>query len=141
MISLKRIQTKELALRIALDASLRSEDPFKKVGCSIFNKEGRLLSIGYNGLQSKQNPNKKFWEDRDNRRLYIIHAETNALSCLTRYDNPYLLAVTLLPCAACATNIASFGIKEIIYIEDYQKNMLAKKIFKFYNIKIQKYEL
>lgn len=99
-----------------------------------------MLSIGYNGVQSKQKIKDKFWSDRDERRKYIIHAETNALSCLTRYDSPYLLASTLLPCSSCAINIASYGIKEIIYLEEYEKDVLAKKIFKFYNINISKYE-
>jgi len=139
-INIKRISKYDLAIKIAQDASLRSEDPFKKVGAAIFNKEGRLLSIGYNGLQPKQKISKKFWRDRDERRKYVIHAETNALSCLTRYDSPYLLACTLLPCSTCAINISSYGIRKIIYLEEYQKDMLAKKIFKFYNINISKYE-
>lgn len=129
-----------MAIKIAQAASLRSEDPFRKVGVSIFNKEGRLLSIGYNGVKSKQKIKDRFWNDRDERRKYIIHAEINALSCLTRYDLPHLLASTLLPCSACAINIASYGIKEILYLEEYEKDMLAKKIFKFYNINISKYE-
>jgi dCMP deaminase len=137
---MKRLTFNDLAIEIAKCASMRSEDPFKKVGCAIFNKEGRLLSIGYNGLQPKQKISKQFWNDRDERRKYVIHAETNALSCITRYDNPSLLAITLLPCSSCAINIASFGIRDILYVEEYEKDMLAKKIFKFYNIKIKKYE-
>jgi len=133
-----RLNIEELALEIAKVSSLRSEDPHKKVGCSIFNKEGRLLSIGYNGIQSKQIVPTDFWKDRDLRREYVIHAETNALSCISRYDNPYLLASTLCPCKNCAINISSYGIKKIIYIEDYDKDKLAKNIFKFYNIEIIK---
>lgn len=136
-----RISFQEMAIKFALDASLRSEDPHKKVGCCILNKEGRVLSIGYNGLVSKYQANENFWDDRDQRRKYVIHAEINALSCISRYEDPYFLASTLLPCSSCAINIASYGIKEVLYIEEYIKDELAKEIFDFYSIKLVKYHI
>lgn len=134
-----RISFQDMAIQFAVSASKRSEDPYKKVGCAILNQEGRVLSIGYNGLLSKQKINKKFWEDRDERRKYMLHAETNALACISRYESPYLLASTLMPCSSCAINIASHGIKKIIYLEEYANDNMAKKIFRFYNIKLIKY--
>jgi dCMP deaminase len=134
-----RISFEEMAMEFAKSASRRSEDRYKKVGCSILNKDGRLLSVGYNGLSPKQKVKPSFWKDRDLRRKYIIHAETNALSCMTRYDKPFLLASTLLPCSACAINIASYGIKNVLYIEDYHHDISAFEIFKFYKINILKY--
>lgn len=134
-----RISFEEMAIKFAIDASLRSEDPYKKVGCCILNKEGRVLSIGYNGLSPKHKVDDSFWLDRDERRKYIIHAETNALSCISRYDYPYILASTLLPCSSCAINIASSGIKKVIYLEEYHRDELAKEIFDFYAIDIIKY--
>lgn len=134
-----RISFEEMAIKFAINAAERSEDPYKKVGCCILNEEGRLLSIGYNGLLSKQKVNTKFWENREQRRKFIIHAETNALACITRYETPYLLASTLLPCSNCAINIASHGIKKIIYIEDYSLDQFSKDIFKFYKIHLIKY--
>lgn len=134
-----RISFEDMAVKFAVDASLRSEDPHKKVGCSILNNEGRLLSIGYNGLLPKQKVSKSFWANRDERRKYVIHAETNALACISRYDKPYILACTLLPCSSCAINIASYGIKYVYYIEEYHKDQLAHEIFDFYNIKINKF--
>jgi len=140
VINTKRISIETLAINIAKEAALRSEDHFKQVGVCVLNEEGRVLSIGYNGLQSKQKIKKSFWNNRDLRRSYVIHAEINALSCISRYDNPYLLASTLSPCHSCAASIAAYGIKKVIYIEDYVKDMLANKIFKFYNIELIKYE-
>jgi dCMP deaminase len=134
-----RISFKEMAIKFALDASLRSEDPHKKVGCCVLNSEGRVLSIGYNGLSPKHATPSNFWQNREERRKFVIHAETNALSCITRYDYPSILACTLLPCSNCAINIASHGIKEVIYIEEYAKDELAKEIFRFYNINLIKY--
>lgn len=138
---MNRISFKDMAIKFAISASERSEDIYKKVGCAILNKEGRVLSIGYNGLVSKKEVDNKFWKNRDYRRNFIIHAETNALACISRYDNPYLIATTLLPCASCAINIAANGIKEVIYIEDYQRDISAMDIFKFYKIKIKKYNV
>ena len=66
-----RISFEEMATKFALDASLRSEDPHKKVGCCILNKEGRVLSIGYNGLSPKHSIPSNFWEDRDERRAIL----------------------------------------------------------------------
>lgn len=129
-----------MAVKIAEQVSFRSEDPHKKVGCCVLNKEGRVLSIGYNGLLSKQDVKDNFWQNRDERRKFVIHAETNALSCISRYDNPYLLACTLLPCSNCAINICSAGIKEVVYIEDYANDQLAHEIFDFYKINLKKYQ-
>jgi dCMP deaminase len=71
----------------------------------------------------------------------MIHAEVNALSCISRYDNPYLIATTLLPCTACAINIAANGLKKVIYIEDYKRDLSALDIFKFYKIKVERYKV
>jgi dCMP deaminase len=135
-----RISFEDMAMEIAKISSLRSEDLHRKVGCTILNKEGRVLAIGYNGLRPNQNAGQMFWSDREKRRKYIIHAETNALSCLTRYDSPYLLVSTLLPCSCCAMNIASHGIQKVIYLDEYLRDQEAINIFKFHNIKIEKYK-
>jgi len=135
-----RISFEEMAIKFAVDASLRSEDPYKQVGCSILNKEGRLLSIGYNGLLPEQKVSSDFWANRDERRKYVIHAETNALACISRYEDSYILACTLLPCPSCAINIISHGIKKVIYMEEYERDNLAHEIFDFYDIKLVRYK-
>jgi dCMP deaminase len=133
-----RISFEDMAIKVADVIKDRSEDPYKKVGVCVLNKEGRILSVGYNGLLSKQQVSNNFWEDRDERRKFIIHAETNALACITRYDEPYILASTLLPCANCAINICSHGIKHVYYAEEYHKDQLAYEIFDFYKVSLKK---
>jgi dCMP deaminase len=133
-----RISFEELAINIATECAKRSEDLHKKVGCCILNKEGRVLSTGYNGLLPKVNMNESFWLDRDLRRKYVIHAEINALSRIKREEEPYILATTLLPCSACASNIASYGIKKVIYKEDYHMDKGSFDIFNFYKIELIK---
>ena len=68
----------------------------------------------------------------------MIHAEINALSLVKRGDQPHLLASTLLPCSNCATNIVAYGVKSVVYSEEYEKDSTAKEIFKFYNIELIK---
>jgi len=137
---MNRMSFEDMAMNLALVVSQRSEDPYQKVGVCILDKNGRVLSLGYNGIRPKDERDNDFWNDRDNRRKYIIHAETNALSCITRYDHPYILASTLLPCSCCAINIASYGIEKVIYLEDYKNDQSAYEILKFHNIKLKKYE-
>lgn len=128
------IMAKEIGQRIAKT----SEDPYKKVGAVVLGKDGRILSTGYNGLIQNKNVHNKFWINRDSRRSFMIHAEVNALSCISRYDDPYFIYVTLLPCGYCASLIACYGLKHVVYSENYDKDCSSKKIFNFYNIKYQK---
>jgi len=127
-----------MAKNIAEQIAKTSEDPYRKVGAVVLNEDGRILSTGYNGLIQNKQVNHIFWKNRDKRRSYMIHAEANALSCISRYTNPYLMYVTLLPCGYCANLIACYGIKHVVYLEEYEKDCSSKDIFKFYNIKYNK---
>ena len=127
-----------IAKTIGEQIAKASEDPFQKVGAVVLNEEGRLLSAGYNGLIQNKNVNKSFWKSRSKRRPYMIHAEANALSCISKYQNPYLIYTTLLPCGYCANLIACHNIKHVIYSNEYKYDHTAKDIFKFYNITCEK---
>lgn len=131
----KKISWEEYALKIASTASLRSEDPHRKVGACALNSSNMVVGVGYNGLASGKEVADAFWEDRDSRRPYMIHAEANCLS-LCRRGEVNLLAVTLLPCSYCATLIASYGVKKVIFGELYEKDEKALEIFDFYKINV-----
>ncbi len=133
-----RLSWEEYALSLATVASLRSQDPYRKVGACALNSQNMVIGLGYNGLASgKEIDEKIFWNDRDERRKYMIHAETNCLS-LCKKGDVKLLAVTLLPCSSCATMIASYNIQRVVYGGEYERDTLAKEIFKFYNIELDK---
>jgi dCMP deaminase len=136
---MKKDKILNIAKILSENISRISEDPYTKVGAIVLNKDGRVLSLGYNGLAPNKNVQKSFWENRDTRRKYMIHAEMNALSCISRYDDPYYIYVNLLPCGYCANLIASYGIKEVFYNEEYHLDSSSKEIFKFYKIKSTKY--
>jgi dCMP deaminase len=135
-----RIEWDLYALKIAEVAALRSEDPFKKVGACALDYSNRVIGIAYNGLASGINVSKEFWTNRDKRRPYVIHAETNLLSLFKRGDCK-LLACTLLPCSCCATAIAAYGIKKVVYNEVYSRDNTAIEIFNFYGIECKQLNL
>lgn len=128
-----RITWEEYALRIAEVASLRSEDPYKKVGACALDFSNRVIGVAYNGLSSGLDPDFSFWSDRDKRRPYMIHAEANLLSLFKRGEC-YLLACTLMPCSCCASMISAYGIKKVVYKEVYNRDTMAVQIFEFNGI-------
>ena len=135
----ERIDWYEYAMLLAFAAAKRSEDPYRKVGACALNKDKMVVGMGYNGLASGTNVPAQFWGNRDERRKFMIHAETNCLS-LCKKGEVDILAVTLLPCSYCATMIASYGVREVLYHEEYENDQSAKDIFNFYNIEMLKFD-
>ena len=135
-----RISWEEYALKIAQVAALRSEDPYKKVGACGLDFNNRVIGVAYNGLAAGITVNENFWKDRDQRRPYMIHAEVNLLSLVKRNECS-LLACTLLPCSCCASMIAAYGIKKVVYSEVYVRDNNAIKIFEFNGIDCKQLEV
>lgn len=139
---MSRLSWDQYAMELAKTAALRSEDSFCKVGACALSHDNRVLGVAYNGLKSGMNPSPEFWQDRDKRRPYMIHAESNLLSLFTR-NQCKMIAVTLLPCASCARLICAWNIEKVIYAEEYDNSeaKYSKEIFDFYNIKLEKINL
>lgn len=131
----ERLSWEDYALGIAQVAALRSED-VKKVGACALDYENRVLGVAYNGLAPGVNVPSTFWENRDQRLPYMIHAECNLLSLIKR-GQCRLLACTLLPCSCCATMIAAYGIKKVVYLEQYKRDTNGLAIFDFYGIECE----
>jgi len=127
-----RIDWETYALKLALVASERSEDPYLKVGCCVLRNDKSVAGLGYNGAPSGINID---WANRDERRKRVIHAEVNAL----RYTNPgecRLLACTHLPCNDCLRMIASYGIGKVAFIHNYEKDLSSLSLAKEFNIEL-----
>tara|TARA_R110001583_G_scaffold66704_1_gene191387 strand:- start:660 stop:1076 length:417 start_codon:yes stop_codon:yes gene_type:complete len=135
-----RLSWEKYALNLAVTASWRSEDHYVQVGACALGKDNMVLGVGYNGLAPGKNVADDFWEDRDGRRKYMIHAEANCLTLVKRGECS-LLAVTMLPCAACASLIASYEIPKVVYHNNYEKDEGALKIFDFYGIECVNIEI
>lgn len=138
MTSNNRISWEEYALRLAEVASLRSPDKFVKVGACALDWSNRVIGVAYNGLASGVEVPEEFWLDRDKRRPFMIHAETNLLSLFKRGECR-LLACTLLPCSSCASSIVAHGIKTVVYRDTYFRDNQALEIFKFNGIECKQF--
>lgn len=124
----------EYAISLAEAASLKSKDPYIKVGCCLLRHDNSTAALGFNGFPSKM---KEDWSHRGERRKYIVHAEQNAL----RYVKPgecYLAASTLLPCNDCLKALASYGITKIIYKQDYENDLSTKELANKFGIELIK---
>ncbi len=127
-----RISWRAYALKLAVVASERSEDPFMKVGACLLRHDNSVAGLGYNGAPSGVELN---WQNRDHRRIRVVHAEVNAL----RYTEPgesYLLACTHIPCNDCMKTIAAYGIKEVAFNDVYVRDMSSFDIAGEFNIKL-----
>jgi dCMP deaminase len=127
-----RLSWHEYALKLANVATKRSEDPYHKVGACVLRWDNSVAGVGYNGPPAGININ---WDDRDERRPKVVHAEANAF----RYAQPdevYLLACTLLPCRSCIQLAASYGITEIVYKNTYIYDDVSLNLCKEFGIKL-----
>ena len=132
-----RISWEEYSLSLAQTAATRSEDPYHKVGACALAHDNKVLGLGYSGLAPDKQVHELFWDNRDFRRPFMIHAETNCLS-LFKSGECKLLASTLLPCSYCATMIAAYKIPTVVYAEVYERDTKALEIFDFYEINCYK---
>jgi len=130
---MQRISWDKHALLLAWAATCRSEDPYIKVGACALGFNHEVLGVAYNGLAPGKNVSEEFWVDRDKRRPFMIHAETNLLSRI-HPGQAKMIAVTLQPCTYCAQAIASYGIKKVIYTLKYDFDKKGLDILDFYNI-------
>jgi len=133
----ERIDWDTYALKLAEVAALRSEDPFVQVGSCALDINNRVLGVAYNGLAPGKIVSDVFWADRDGRRPYILHSETNLLSMFKR-NEAHTVACTLMPCSSCATHIVAHGVRRVIYRDIYSKDTKALDIFKFYDIEVKR---
>ncbi len=129
-----RLTIPEYAMALAHVASLRSEDPFRKVGAVAFDFDNRVIGTAYNGLAPGFNADEQFWIDRDGRRKFMLHAEVNLCSLFTR-GNVRLIACTTMPCTSCMQMICAYGVKEVYYRDPYPESE-APSIAELYGIKL-----
>ena len=123
----ERLNWDEYFMSIALLASCRSPCQRLKVGSTIV-KENRLVSMGYNGYISGAPHISRIKDDHEQS---IIHSEVNAISdCAKRGASLQgtKIYVTHYPCLNCFRTIASCGIKEIIYLNDYKNDETVQQL-------------
>ncbi len=129
-----RIAIPEYVMALAHVASLRSEDPYRKVGAAALDHDNRVIGTAYNGLAPGYDAPEGFWDDRDKRQKYMLHAEVNLCSLFKRGEAK-IIASTTLPCTACMQTLCAYGVKEIYYEEEYMASD-AQEIAKVYGVKL-----
>ena len=122
-----RLEWDEYFMSIAFLASCRSPCERLNVG-AIIVKNNRLISMGYNGyIQGAPHISRI----QDNHEQSIIHSEINAISdCAKRgvsLENSKIY-ITHYPCINCFRSIAACGIKEVIYLDNYNNNQIVKEL-------------
>lgn len=108
----------EYFLNLAFNVSLRSDDPDIRHGAIIVNNQNHIIGTGYNATIKGSDPNIIPYNTRDKKRLWMIHAEENAmLNCLVNPNNigGAKIYVTGKPCVNCLQRLVNFGISEIFY--------------------------
>ncbi|MBC8128553.1 MAG: deoxycytidylate deaminase [Gloeobacteraceae cyanobacterium ES-bin-144] len=133
--SLERLSIPRYAMALAHVASLRSEDPYRKVGAAALDFDNRVIGTAYNGLAPGFDPPVGFWDDREGRQKFMLHAEVNLCS-LFRRGEARIVATTTMPCTACMQMLCAYGIKEIYYREIYHKSD-APEIAALYGVKLE----
>ena len=92
----------------------------RQVGALVV-KDKMIISDGYNGTPSGF---ENVCEDEEGiTKPYVLHAEANAITKLTRSGNNSegsTLYVTASPCIECAKLILQAGIRRVVYAEKYR---------------------
>ena len=125
-------------MALAHVASLRSEDPYRKVGAAALDHDNRVIGTAYNGLAPGYDAPEGFWDDRDKRQKYMLHAEVNLCSLFKRGE-ARVIATTTMPCTACMQTLCAYGVEEIYYEEVYKASD-AEEIAKTYGVKLKQVE-
>jgi dCMP deaminase len=136
----ERLTWDEYFMSIALLGSCRSPCQRLQVGSVIVNDK-RIISMGYNGFIPGAPHISRV---KDNHEQSIIHSEINAVTdCAKRGTSlkNSKIYITHYPCVNCFRTIAGCGIKEIIYLDDYNNDDIVEMLAFDSGIIIRKLEL
>lgn len=142
----------EYFMGVAKLASFRSKDPRKQVGACIVNPDNKIIGVGYNGHpkvkdgsdNDKAFPWTKFLKNyKENKHMYVCHAELNAIAHSTGPVKDATMYVTLNPCNECAKLIVQSELKKVVFLETkvFRDNALdaANKIFQESKVEVKKF--
>ena len=106
-------------ISLAKEISFWSKDPSRKIGAVAINKDGVIVSTGWNGFPRGMNDSADNYNDRAIKNKLIVHAETNLIYNAARIgaslDGCVLYCWGLPVCSECAKAIAQVGIKEVYW--------------------------
>jgi len=108
-------------LQLAENIASWSKDPSTQIGAIAVGTKGQVLAQGYNGFPRGVEDRVSYYEDRETKYKYVVHAEMNVIYNAT-YNGVSLdgatLYVTGLPvCSDCAKGVIQVGIKRVVMKE------------------------
>jgi dCMP deaminase len=105
--------------------AVKSSDPDTQVGCVIVGPEKQIRALGVNSLPNEVGSQHGSRLKRDEKYLWIEHAERNAIYAAAREGKSLdgcTLYADLLPCMDCARAIIQSGIGAIVVCKDQMDN-------------------
>lgn len=108
-------------------ASMRSKDPSTCVGAVLVNKNNRIVASGYNGFPLGVDDECGLWgktstNQLENKYLYVVHAEANAIVSARCDCTGFSMYVTHHPCNECAKLIVQAGVKRVVVANEWRKD-------------------
>lgn len=137
-------------MKLAELTAERSKDPSTQVGACIVNDQNHIVGLGYNGFPKGCSDDEFPWSKHgeDNKYLYVIHAEINAINNKNMGDiTGATMYVTHQPCNECAKSIIQSGIKKVIYLYSMEDNpryhvsvRASKRMFRTAGVELAQYK-
>ena len=113
------------------------------VGCTLVNKDNRIVSTGYNGsVAGNPHCDEVGHVLRDGHCIATIHAEMNALLYCAKEGISVKGAtayITHFPCINCTKALIQAGIAKIVYKHDYRIDDYALELFRKNDIEVLKF--
>jgi dCMP deaminase len=119
------INSEQFFMGVAVLSSHRSKDK-TKVGACVVSEDNRIIGVGWNGMPKTINDmnndevfswGKDSEDPLDNKYMYIIHAEPNAIHHSSESVKNCTMYLNWFPCADCAKSIVQSGIKKLVYLK------------------------
>ena len=113
------------------------------VGCTLVNKDNRIVSTGYNGsVAGNPHCDEVGHVLRDGHCIATIHAEMNALLYCAKEGISVKGAtayITHFPCLNCTKALIQAGIAKVVYKHGYRIDDYALELFRKNNIEVLKF--
>lgn len=140
---IKEIQNSqdEFFIEVAFKLSKKSHCVSKQVG-AVLVKDGRIISMGYNGSHPGHvnccNVFNRKTIDFDKHhawsRIFEVHAEMNCLAFAAKNGinvNGCTMYVTMSPCQDCLKTLFQAGIRRIVFLVQYHRNVIPQEMTEY----------
>lgn len=142
----KVLEWGEFFMMSAKLASMRSKDPCTRVGAVIVNNQKRIIGSGYNGFCNGISDSELPWtkesdNELENKHIYVVHAELNAILNCSVFPKECIMYCTLMPCCECTKAIIQSGICKVVYMKKKtcHKNEAVEKMMKLAGVSLEEY--